>query len=130
MLAADPQLEVGLRRAALVDRDLHQPGDRVVERLERVEREDLVFDVLEQEAALGVVLAVAERHLRQVVRAETEEVRLAGDLVGGKRAAWHLDHRAELVVDFDTGLALHGLRLGLEERAWPQARPRGRRAGS
>ena len=67
----------GLRRAALVDRDLHQPGDRVVERLERVERQDLVLDVLEQEAALGVVAAVAERHLGQVVRAEAEEVGLA-----------------------------------------------------
>ena len=77
MLAADPELEAGLRRAALVDRGLHQPGDRVVERLERVDRQDLVLDVLQEEAALGVVAAVAERHLGQVVRAEAEEVGLA-----------------------------------------------------
>ena len=64
-------------RAALVDGDLHQPGDRVVERLERVDRQDLVLDVLQQEAALGVVAAVAERHLGQVVRAEAEELGLA-----------------------------------------------------
>ena len=115
MLAADPELDVGPRRAALVDRDLHQPGDRVVEGLERVDRQDPVLDVLEQEAALGVVAAVAERHLGQVVRAEAEERGVLGDLVGRQGAARHLDHRAELVVDLDARLGLDGLRLGLEQ---------------
>src|SRR5258705_13377017 len=76
VLAADPELEAGLRRAALVDRGLHQPGDRIVERLERVDRQDPVLDVLQEKSALGVVAAVAERHLGQVVRAEAEEVGL------------------------------------------------------
>src|SRR4051812_5424784 len=49
MLAADPELDVGTRAPPLVDRDLHQARDRVVERLERVEREDPVLDVLEEE---------------------------------------------------------------------------------
>ena len=69
-----PSSRSGLRGPALVDGHLHQPGDRVVERLERVDRQDAVLDVLEQEAALGVVAAVAERHLGQVVGAEAEEV--------------------------------------------------------
>ena len=103
MLATDPDLELRARGATLVDRDLHQPGDCVVQGLERVDRQDAVLDVLQQEPALGVVPAVTERHLRQVVRPEAEERRVAGDLVGREGAAWHLDHGAELVVDFDAG---------------------------
>src|SRR4029079_9775171 len=63
VLATDGPLDAGLRRAALVDCDLHQAGDRVVERLERVDRQDLVLDVLQQEAALGVVAAATEPQL-------------------------------------------------------------------
>src|SRR5262245_35510084 len=73
VLAADPELEIGACRAALLDGRPHQTGDGVVERLERVDRQDPVLDVLEQEAALGVVTAVAEGHLGQVVGAEAEE---------------------------------------------------------
>ena len=58
----------------------------------------------------------AERHLGEVVRAEAEELGVAGDLVGGERAAWNLDHRPELVVDLHAGLGLDGLRFGLEQR--------------
>ena len=81
-----PELDVGAGGAALVDRDLHQAGDGVVERLERVDREDAVLDVLEQEAALGVVAAVAERHLGQVVGAEAEEARRGAAISSAVRA--------------------------------------------
>ena len=36
--------------------------------------QDALFDVLEQEVALGIVAAVAEGHLGQVVGAEGEEL--------------------------------------------------------
>ena len=81
VLAADADLEVRARRAALVHGHLHLVGDHVVQGLERVLREDPVLDVLEEEAALGVVAAVAERHLGQVVGAEAEELGVLGDLV-------------------------------------------------
>ena len=59
--------------------------------------EDALRDVVGQELA-GVVAAQAERHLRQVVRAEREEVRGAGDFVGAQRGTRHLDHRADQIV--------------------------------
>src|SRR5918998_393069 len=88
VLAADSDLEVHLRRSALLDADPHElPDPRGVEDLERVLGEHLAVDVLHQELALGVVAAVAEAHLRQVVRAEAEELGVLRDLVGGEGAA-------------------------------------------
>ncbi len=102
MLAADTELDVRAGGAALLDGDLHQLTDTDgVDGLEGVEREDLLLDILEEEAALGVVTAVAERHLREVVGAEAEERGLRRDLVGRQGAARDLDHGAELVVERD-----------------------------
>ena len=70
--------------AALLDADLDQLADAVdVDRLERIDRQDLFLQVRRHEA-LDVVAAEAERHLRQVVGAEAEELGLLGDLVGGR----------------------------------------------
>ena len=55
-----------------------------------------------------VVAREPERQLRQVVGAEREELRLAGDLVGRCRAAGDLDHRADQVLDLDA-LLVHDL---------------------
>ena len=55
-----------------------------------------------------VVAREPESHLREVVGAEREELRLGGDLVGGHGAARHLDHRAHQVLDLDA-LLLHHL---------------------
>src|SRR4026209_2376102 len=41
VLAADPELDVGPRRPTLLHGRPHEPGDRVVERLERIDRENL-----------------------------------------------------------------------------------------
>src|SRR5829696_4281036 len=126
VLAADAQLDVGPGRPALLDGGLHQGRDGVVERLERVDRQDLerlatagerhALDVAEEEAALRVVSAVTERHLSQIVCTEAEERRVLRDLVGRERAARYLDHRPEHVFDADAGLRLDGLRLALEDR--------------
>ena len=78
-----------------------------VDRRERILLEDLLVLVDPQELA-DVVAREAERHLRQVVGAEREELRFLRDLIGGHRAARHLDHRADQILDLDA-LRLHRL---------------------
>src|SRR6266550_6771618 len=62
MLAADPDLEVLARLASFLDRDLHQTSHTGhVNRLERVARKDLLFEVADDESPLGVVARETER---------------------------------------------------------------------
>ena len=78
-----PSLRSGARRAALLDGDPHQLADAVdVDASGTGSPAGSALDVVEQEAALGVVAGVAERHLGQVVGAEAEELGVLGDLVG------------------------------------------------
>ena len=58
-----------------------------------------MLEVEGQEAALGIVAGDAERRLREVVRAEGEEVGVLGQLAGPQRRARQLDHRADLVLE-------------------------------
>src|SRR4051812_6685231 len=100
VLAADAELDVRLRLAATLDADAHEVADSVpVEHLERVPLEHALFEVEGQELALCVVARHAEGRLREVVRAEGEEVRDLGDLVGAKRGARQLDHRPAEVLE-------------------------------
>jgi hypothetical protein len=88
VLAADAELDPGLRRAAPLDADPHQVADAVlVDRLERVALEHSVLEVEGEELALGVVARHPERRLGEVVRAEGEEVCDLGDLVGPQSGA-------------------------------------------
>src|SRR5206468_6094502 len=108
--AADPELDSGLRSSPTLDADAHEVADAVlVEHLERVPLEDSVLEVVREELAFGVVAREAERRLREVVRAEGEEVRLRRDLVGAQRGARELDHRPAQVLD---GRLLRGDTLG------------------
>src|SRR5690606_15435995 len=76
LLAADADLEVTASPAALPGRHLHELADALgVEYLERIVLEQAGLEVLRQECR-GVVARDAERRLREVVRAEREEVRL------------------------------------------------------
>src|SRR5688500_1962642 len=107
VFAADAALEVRVRLAA----ELHAHADQLadaaeVDRLERVALEQLLLDVLGEEDA-RVVAAVAEGHLRQVVRAEAEELGRLRELVGRDRGARHLDHRAVEIVDLRLLLREH-----------------------
>jgi hypothetical protein len=67
---------------AFLDGDLDQRGDAVIERLERIRRQNLLLDVFREETGFGGIAAVAERHLREVVRAEAEEVGFPCNLIG------------------------------------------------
>ena len=98
VLAADAEFEVRIRLATELAGHLHELADAVdVQVLERVVLVNLRI-VVRAEELRCVVTAEAEGHLRQVVRAEAEEVRLLGDLVGRERGARDLDHRADVVL--------------------------------
>jgi transcriptional regulator of arginine metabolism len=80
VLAADPDLQVLARLSSARDGHPDQFADAfLVEGLERVFRENALLDVGREERA-RVVAAVAERPLREVVRAEGEELRDLRDL--------------------------------------------------
>src|SRR3954452_18163837 len=107
VLAADAQLEVGVRLAAHPGGQAHEPADaELVDRLERAAVEDLLLHVRLEEAALGVVAREAQRRLREVVGAEREEVGMLGDAVGHEARARQLDHRAHVEREFSLGLLL------------------------
>ena len=117
----------GFVAAAALDADPHQVADAVlVERLERVALEHAVLEVEGEELALGVVARHAERRLREVVRAEREEVRDLGDLVGAQRGARQLDHRPAEVLE-PRRLLLHHRSVSSRSRAAPRG---SRRAGA
>src|SRR4029077_15510907 len=100
VFATDADLQLGLDAAAALGRDTHQVADAfLVETLERIALEDTVLEVTRQELPLGIVAGEAERRLRQVVRAEGEEVGLGCDLVGAHTCARQLDHRSDRTRD-------------------------------
>src|SRR3954452_4831436 len=106
VLAAHAELELGLDRPTPLGADLHQFTNPVaVDRLERVALEQALFEVGGHHPALDIVAAEPERHLREVVGAEGEEVGLLGDGVGAQGGTRRLDHRA----DRDVGRVLHAL---------------------
>ena len=118
VLAADAELEAGLDRAAALDPERDELADALlVDRLERVLLEHAVLEVDGEEAVLGVVAREPDRRLREVVRAEAEEVGRLGELRRAQRCARQLDHRADQVVERLAGRCeLLGDRL-LDERA-------------
>ena len=104
VLTADAELDVRLDPPRQLGGHRDELADAIlVERLERVGRQDVARQVPGQELALGIVSAERQRRLGQVVGAEREEVRLPGDLVGGQRRTRHLDHGPHQVFDPLTG---------------------------
>ena len=63
---------------------------------------DLLLQVVVEER-VHVVPGQAQRHLREVVGAETEELGIPGDLVRRECGPGNLDHGSHLVVDTDAG---------------------------
>jgi len=83
VFAANPDLEIGACGAAFLDAHLDQlPDAFLIERLERVVREDVLLDVEGQEAA-RIIAAQAHRRLRQVVGAEAKELSNLSEAVRG-----------------------------------------------
>src|SRR4029453_18058339 len=87
VLTADAELQVGARAAPLLHRDLDELADASdVNRRERILLDDLELLIVRQERA-RVVARHAQTGLREIVRAETEELRRLRDLVSGQCAA-------------------------------------------
>src|SRR5204863_3798920 len=108
VLAADSDLQRGTRLASALDADADEIADALhVDRRERILFEDLLLLIDLQELP-DVVAREPERELREIVRAEREELGVLGDLIGDDRAARHLDHGADEVLDANA-LLLHRL---------------------
>ena len=73
----------------------------LIELLEGVDTEDLLVEVDGQEAC-DIISAVAEGHLRQVVRTEAEVLGMLSDQIGGECCSRDLDHRTDMEVDLYT----------------------------
>ncbi len=113
MLAADADLELGPHRAAAVDAEGNELAHALlVHRLERVDRQNFLGQVIRQEAS-DVVAREPERHLGQVVRPEGEELGRLRHLAGGEGGARNLDHGAVHEGDFLEPELAAGLRVHL-----------------
>ena len=110
MLAADAHVHIGTDRAAQAHRHLHEFANAgAVKPRKRIVLKDAGIVIRIEEFAC-VVTAEAKRHLRQIVRAEAEELCLFGDLVGRERGTRDLDHGADLIAQLDAGGGNLGVR--------------------
>mmetsp|Transcript_10136 Transcript_10136/g.25743 ORF Transcript_10136/g.25743 Transcript_10136/m.25743 type:complete len:233 (+) Transcript_10136:62-760(+) len=101
VFAADAELEIGPRPSPLLAGDLDELSDSdLVDRGKWVLLDDFLFHVDGEEAA-DIVAADAEAGLRKVVGAKGKEIGGLCDLVGREGRTGELDHRPDLVVDFD-----------------------------
>ena len=99
MLAADAYFQIRFDAAATLRAEAHQLAYAfAVEHLERIVGENLPVDVCRQKAA-RVIAAQAKRRLRQIIRAEREEVGMLSNLAGGQSSTWQLDHSSDCVLD-------------------------------
>src|SRR5262245_25041773 len=109
VLTADADLEVRTRAPPALDTDLDELAHAfLVEDGEGIVGQHALLEIVGQELR-DVVAAVAEGHLREVVGAEREELRVLGDLVGDERRPRHLDHGADRVADRHAHLDEHGV---------------------
>jgi len=85
MLPANADFEILLDAATLRHAHRHQLTHSAdIQTLERIAMQNFLTQVVRQER-VDVVSTVTKRHLRQVVGAETEEVRMLGDLISRQR---------------------------------------------
>src|SRR5437867_10175521 len=90
VLATDADLELWPRPPSSLDSKPHELADAfLIEDRERIRGHEPLLEIVRQELR-DIVPAVAERHLREVVRAEREELGVLGDLLGDERGARHL----------------------------------------
>ena len=100
MFPADADLQVRSRAATERDTLAHQRAHALsVEHLERIVSQDLLLEIDRNEAAFGVIAAVAIGRLRQVIGPKREELRDRRQFVRNDTGARKLDHRADVVLD-------------------------------
>ena len=102
VFAADTAGQVGACATSTFDGHTDELAHTfLVELLEGVYAQDLLIEVDGQEAG-DVVAAIAEGHLREVIRPEAEVLGVASDLVCRERCTRDLDHRTDAEVEFDS----------------------------
>ncbi|MEY2725637.1 MAG: hypothetical protein RLZZ458_1504, partial [Planctomycetota bacterium] len=98
MFAANTDLEIRTDRATVLDGGLHQATYAgLIDGLERVCRDDVVFGVVTDEG-LVVVAADTEAGLGEVIGTKAEELGSLRNLGAGHGCSWHFDHGADHVV--------------------------------
>ena len=103
MLAANSAVELRARRLAIRNRHFHKTSDaRLIKLGERIVFINLIVVIRAEELA-RIVAREAKGHLRQVVRAKAEELRLFRNLSSDKRRARNFDHRADFIVELNFG---------------------------
>ena len=119
MLAANAKLDSRARFAAAFGSDGHQIADAIlIQSDERILFEDAGVDILVEETR-GVVARNADRGLRQIVRAEREELRRLCDLVSPDRGAVRLS-----MLHYNSSDEVKGVIEALEQILGAQAPPR------
>ena len=102
MFAADTAGQVGACATSTFDGHTDELAHTfLVELLEGVYAQDLLIEVDGQEAG-DVVAAIAEGHLREVIRPEAEVLGVASNLVSCERCTRDLDHRTDAEVELNS----------------------------
>ena len=100
MFAANAQFNVGACLAAEVAGDFHQaPHTFLIDRCKRICINDVELGISRKKTA-GIVSAHSHCGLREIVRAKTEELGVARDLIRHERGAWDFNHCSDQVFEF------------------------------
>ena len=109
MFSADTDFQVFSRVSSFVYGDSHELAHAfLIEDVEGVNGEDLLFDVSGEEAT-DIVSGETEGHLGEVVGSEGEELSVFGNFIGGEGSPWDFDHSTYHVRNFEQGEFLQHL---------------------
>ena len=93
VLTAHAEFQLSIRLASTLCGNLHQLPDAVlVDGVERIPLQQSELEITRHHTTFHVVTTQAERHLREIVRAEAEEVRVFRKMVGTQRGPRRFDH--------------------------------------
>src|SRR6056297_2263353 len=117
MLATDPYFEIRLLFAAVFGRHFHQLTHSFeIKHLERIGLKQSFIQILAKEFT-GIITAVAEGHLREVVCTEGEKLRLFCDLIGHQRSARYFDHGTHFILNLFAKFIKHLLGRSIDHKA-------------
>ena len=109
MFPADPHLQFRRGFTSAVHAHLHQFAHAFhVDRHKRISFQNARLQIIFDEFS-GVIPAVAESHLRQIIGAETEKISLFSNVFGTQTGPWNFDHGAHFIVEFYIALGQNPL---------------------
>src|ERR1051325_8519559 len=102
MFAADSDLQVRSRFAALLHGNLHQLAHAfLIDGGKRIALQNAALNVSRQKLA-DVIARESISRLRKVVGAKAEELSIGRDLISHRTSARQLDHRPDKVINFSS----------------------------